>query len=444
MRPVVRLLILTALLNGAAGVGAPVVLSDLQAVQPSTQGSGGVNTPQHTEKPYVVLVSFDGLRADYLDRIDTPSFRRVMRQGVRAERLIPVFPSKTFPNHYSIATGMFADRHGIVANTFYDPQRDAAYGNAVVPGSVEDGTWYRGEPIWLTAEKQGMVAATCFWVGSEAEIQGLRATYWKKLREQPSIDSRVDTVLEWLHLPAEKRPHLITLYMSDVDGAGHRFGPDAPEVQSAVQAVDRSLGRLLDGIDSLPIRDRVYLVLVSDHGMAAYTTGQYMAIEDLIDPRDVRVADSGPNANLHVTGGPARARAVRDSLNRVLRHGRAYLRREIPARLHYRADPRIGDVVIIMDEPYQVGPAARAPSGPGGSHGWDPASSSMSAIFLAMGPGIKRGSRIRQVENIDIYPFLVELLGLRPNPGIDGHPGLVRRLIMEQQRVDGVPVGSQR
>ena len=432
MRRIVRVLILGALVSGTTSARAPSILADLPAPQTNTQGSRGANTPHQQEQPYVVLVSFDGFRADYLDRIETPNFRRVIRQGVRAERLIPVFPTKTFPNHYSIASGMFPERHGIVANTFYDPDRDATYGDAVAPGTVEDGTWYRGEPVWVTAEKQGMVAATFFWVGSEAAIQGVRPTFWKKIGDRIPREARVDGVLDWLRTPAAERPHLVTLYIDDVDGTGHRSGPDGPELRAAVQAVDRSLGRLLDGVESLPIRDRVYVVLVSDHGMAAYTPQNYVPLESLIDPTHVRVSDTGPNTYLHVPGGIAGARAVRDSLNRALRHGRAYLRAEIPARFHYRADPRIGDVLIIMDEPWLVGPAALAPSGPAGSHGWDAASPSMGGIFLAMGPAIRKGITIRQVQNIDIYPFLTELLGLEANPGIDGHPGLVRRLVMER------------
>jgi predicted AlkP superfamily pyrophosphatase or phosphodiesterase len=342
---------------------------------------------------------------------------------VRAKGLIPVFPSKTFPNHYSIVTGLYAESHGIVANRFFDPARNESYALGD-PKTVLDGSWYRGEPIWVTAERQGMVSASYFWVGSEAAIRGIRPAYVKQFgRESGTISMRADTVIAWLSKPAAERPHLITVYISDVDGAGHANGPESPQVASAILAVDSALGRLLDGLQMLPIRDSAYIVLVSDHGMTTFTPETYVAIESLIDTLGVIVADGGPNANLHVVGGTARAVIVRDSLNARLTHGRAYLRQDVPARLHYSADPRIGDVVVIMEEHYQFGRSANAPKRPGGSHGWDPANISMHGLFLVAGPHIKNGVMIPPFENVNIYPFLTEILGLNPAPGIQGRKG---------------------
>ena len=386
-------------------------------------GSGGTNRTDQLNKPYVIMISFDGFRADYLDRYPAPNFQRVVRNGVRAQGLIPVFPSKTFPNHYSIVTGQYAESHGIVANRFFDPMRRETYALSD-PKSVLDGSWYRGEPIWVTAEKQGMVSASYFWVGTEAAIKGIRPAYVKRFAGQSTTNSmRVDTVIAWLSKPAAQRPHMVTVYMSDVDGAGHMHGPESPQVASAILAVDSALGRLLDGIQTLPLRDSAYIVLVSDHGMTTYTPETYVALESLIDTVGVLVADGGPNANLHVTGGAARAMIIRDSLNAKLTHGRAYLRAEVPARLHYRADPRIGDVVVIMEEHYQFGRRASAPKRPGGSHGWDPANIAMHGLFLISGPRVRRGATIPAFENVNIYPFLTEVLGLTPASDIEGRRG---------------------
>jgi len=369
------------------------------------------------------MISFDGFRADYLDLYPAPNFQRVVRNGVRAKGLIPVFPSKTFPNHYSIVTGQYAESHGIVANRFFDPVRRETYALSD-PKSVLDGSWYRGEPIWVTAERQGMVSASYFWVGSEAPIKGIRPTYVKQFAGQSTTNlARVDTVVAWLNKPALQRPHMITVYMSDVDGAGHTHGPESPQVASAILAVDSALGRLLDGIQMLPLRDSAYVVLVSDHGMTTYTPETFVAIESLIDTVGVTVADGGPNANLHIVGGAARAAVIRDSLNAKLTHGRAYLRQEVPVRLHYCADPRIGDVVVIMDEHYQFGRRASGPRRPGGSHGWDPANVSMHGLFLVSGPRIKHGAMIPAFENVNIYLFLAEVLGLTPATGIQGRRG---------------------
>ena len=353
------------------------------------------------------------------------SLQSVATRGARARRgMHSVFPSKTFPNHVSLATGLYADQHGIVANSFYDPARGATY--AIGTPTVVDGSWYRGEPIWVTAERQGMVTASYFWVGSEAAIQGIRPATWKPYDAATANEARVDSVLAWLRRPEAARPHLVTLYMSAVDDAGHRHGPDAAETGAAIAAVDAALGRLVAGLDALPYGRDVTLVLVSDHGMQATRPEDAVAIESLIDTTGVRISDSGANANLHVRGGPERAVAVRDSLNRHLQHGRAYLRRELPERFHYRRDPRAGDVVVVMESPYLITTRARLPRAPGGTHGWDPLVPSMQSLFVAMGPGIAPGTDVPPFDNVEVYSFVAEVLGLRPAPGVMGRPGWLR------------------
>jgi len=391
-------------------------------------GTGGTNAPGAQDRPYVVLISFDGVRPEYLKRMDLPGFERAMARGTRAEGMLPVFPSKTFPNHYSLVTGWYAGRHGIVGNSFYDPARDATYRLSDTL-AVRDPTWYRGEPIWVTAEKQGMVAASFFWPGSEAPIGGVRPTYVMKYDGRVPNATRVDSVLSWLALPARSRPHMITLYFSTADGAGHDHGPLSPQVDTAMWAVDAALARLMDGVERLPIRDRVYLVLTSDHGMLETSPRWYAALDTLIDRQGVRIADAGANANLHVQGGEPRARVLRDSVNRRLRHGRAYLRAEIPEQLHYRDDPRIGDLVVIMDDHWTVGTANRPPRDGSATHGWEPSNPNMRAIFVVVGPGVPAGRTIPVFENVDVYPYLAEVLGLKPAPGFDGRAGALAALI---------------
>jgi predicted AlkP superfamily pyrophosphatase or phosphodiesterase len=247
------------------------------------------------------------------------------------------------------------------------------------------------------------------------------------------VATKVDTLLAWLSLPAAERPHLLTTYIGDVDAAGHRFGPDAPAVRAAALRADSALGRLLDGLAAHPLRDSTYVVVVSDHGMAAVDHAGYQALAVLIDTAEIRAGFTGTGAlaSLFVAGGDAgRARALSDTLNQVLRHGRAYLRRDVPERLHYRADPRAGDVVVVMEQPYLVGmlPAPRGDLG--GTHGWDPASPAMHGILLVSGPRARRGVTIPPVESVDVYPLLVELLGLRSAPSVDGRPGRLRALVV--------------
>jgi len=392
-----------------------------------------VNASTQRGRPYVILVSFDGFKPEYLQRIALPSFERVTSKGVRSVGMIPVFPSKTFPNHYSMVTGMYAETHGLVGNRFIDPQRGAVYSMSDT-NAVWDGTWYRGEPIWVTAEKQGMLAASYFWVASEAAIGGVRPTYWKKYDGRVRNEQRVDSVLAWLALPAERRPHMITMYFSTTDGAGHDHGPLAPQVDTAAQRVDAALGRLLDGLERLPdVKDRVYLILVSDHGMSETSPRWYAALDTLIDMTGVQLAEGGTLANLHVEGGVSRARALRDSINRRMKFGRAYLRADVPANLHYSKDPRIGDIVVVMNDHWQVGMANR-PAREGGNHGWNPNFPSMHALFVASGPDIPAGGVIPTFENVDLYPFIADVLGLRPAGGIDGKAGRLRRLIRDATR----------
>ena len=397
-------------------------------VQP---GSGGVNHPSHRGKASLVLISLDGFRADYLDRPDLPNVRRVLQRGARARSLVSVFPTLTFPNHYSLVTGLRPDRHGLVSNIFFDPIRRQTYSFRDA-GTVSDGSWYRGEPIWVSAERQGMVAACYFWPGSEAAIGGIRPTLWTKYEGAVPNYVRVDTILEWL-----------TLYMSDIDGASHQNELGSLNIDAAIRAVDSSLGRLLDGIETLPVRDRLFVVLSSDHGMTNTSLAQIVAIDGLIDMTGILMAEGGPVGNLHVTGGARRADEIRDALNRRLTHGRAYLRKDVPERLHYRADPRIGVVVVIMDEGYMIETAERRARRtrpePFGMHGWDPALSSMQAMFAVMGPGVRAGITVPAVENVDVYPFLTEVLGLTPATQLDGRPGHIRDLVMQPSSARSSP-----
>ena len=430
-RDIRRFLVHAALVAGAV---VPPGIVGAQAERGPTvapaaaSSSGGVNRPEHRQKPYVVLISFDGFRADYQDRFELPAFRRLARAGVRARGLVPVFPSLTFTNHYTLVTGLYAEHHGIVGNGFWDPVRQAAFDAQ----AVDDASWYRGEPIWVTAERQGMVTATFGWVGSELAIGGVRPTrWWGPAERRLPASAKMDTVLAWLALPAARRPHLLTVHVGEVDRAGHEFGPDSPEVRAAALQADSALGRLLDGLAAHPLGDSTYVAVVSDHGMAMVDHSQYQALPTLIDTTGVRFghAGSGALASLFVAeGDTARARSLRDTLNRVLRHGRAYLRDEVPARLRYRADPRVGDVVVVMEQPHLVGASAEARAT--GTHGWEPVSPEMHGILLVSGPRARRGTMIPPVEGIDVYPLLVELLGLTPPPGVDGRAGRLHSLVI--------------
>lgn len=410
-------------------------------------GSGGRNSPEQRDKPYVILVSLDGFKAEYLDRFRLPNLRRVMQRGTRARAMIPVFPALTFPNHYSLVTGLHPGRHGIVSNRFFDPERKDTYAYTDIK-KVTDGTWYRGEPIWVTAEKQGMVSACFFWPGSEAAIQNIRPSIWNRYDGKVSNAARVKTVLDWLRLPAERRPHVITLYFSELDTVSHDNPLESPLIETAAQSLDRSVGQLLDGIEGLPIRDRIHLLLTSDHGMVNTSPEQTIRLESLLEAgqlAELEASYGGPVASLHVREAATRATQIRDRINATLARGTAYLRSELEERFQYRDDPRGGDIVIVMDDGWSLStprpretatnspakPPAPQPVRPPrwGMHGSDNGFPSMRALFLIMGPGIQQGAIVPEVQNVDVYPLMAELLEITPAADIDGRPGVIKTLI---------------
>ena len=423
--PLLGLLVAAACAAPAAEPGHRGPLSPLT-------GSGGINAAEHLEAPYVILWSFDGFRADYLDWYDTPWFDRMAAEGARAEAMIPSFPSMTFPNHYGIATGLHPQSHGIVANEFWDPERGAWY-DFRDRSTVEDGSWYGGEPIWVTAESQGMVSAAYFFVGTEADVRGVRPTNWKRFDGAVPNEARVDSALAWLQLPPESRPHLITLYVSDVDGAGHDFGPSAPETRAAVARADSLLGRLLTGLDALPpeVSRNTYVVLVADHGMAPVSRSQVEYLEDHIDTSRVTASAVSAYANLFVDGDAADVREVHDRIAAGLRHGRVWQREDVPADLHFSDGPRVGDLIIVMDEGWRVylDRSQEPEREGGGQHGYPMSTApTMGALFMARGPDVPAGLRLPPFRNIHVYPWLAGVLGLEPARTDGTREGLAARL----------------
>ncbi|GMR14338.1 MAG: ectonucleotide pyrophosphatase/phosphodiesterase [Gemmatimonadota bacterium] len=391
-------------------------------------GSGGVNQKRYDDAPYVVLISIDGFRHDYLDLFDVPNLRRIVDGGVRAEAMIPVFPLKTFPNHYSIATGMYPARHGLINNRFYDPERDESY-FFLDRDKVADGTWYGGEPLWVLAEQRGMVSAAFFWVGTEADVRGVRPTHWRDFDGSVPNSDRVDQVLAWLTEPVRVRPHMLTLYFEDVDQVGHRSAPESPEMTEAVRSIDSAIGRLLDGIATLPYGDQVYVVVVSDHGMAAFGPDRVYYLEDFMDLETVRLTDAGAVAFMYLDGSARERTDLRDRLAEAMPRAAVYTLDEVPERLHYAGGRRLGDVIIVPELGWMVADRRSRNIQPGWTHGWDPAEKAMHSVFLAMGPGIEPGKTIPPFENIHIYPWIAGLLGLEPSEPIDGDPAVLGGLV---------------
>ena len=380
----------------------------------------------------VILISFDGWRWDYHTRIPTPNLQRLMSRGVRAEALIPAFPSETFPNHYTIVTGLYPGHHGIVSNNMRDPTTGRRF-TLGARREIEDPMWWGGEPIWVTAERQGLAAATLFWPGSEAPIQGTRPRYWEPYDEDLPGPARVERVLTWLDLPASERPRFLTLYFEDVDTAGHDDGPDSKAVREAVTRADGYLGQLTAGLERRNLLDRVNIVVVSDHGMAATNTSRVVFVDDYISLDDVLISDINPTLGVWPKAG--KEEAVYRALARAHRRLKMYRRHETPARWHYRDHPRIPPIVGVVDDGWQVMQRSslkalieRTTRGEGGQHGYDPRSRSMHAIFVAAGPAFKQGVTVPAFESVHIYNALARILGV-PRVQNDGDPAVAQRLL---------------
>jgi len=379
-------------------------------------------------RPYVVVVSLDAFRHDYLERFHPPALERLAARGIVARALIPPFPSKTFPSHYTIATGLYPGHHGILSNTFFDPSFDAWF-RVKDTATVRDGHWYGGVPIWVAAEREGVHSSVYFWPGSEGAVQGGRPSAWWPYRSSVPDSERVDASVAQLRLPAPRRPHLVMLYLTDVDDTTHRFGPDSPHTAPAVASVDRAVRRLIDALDRLPLRDSVNVVVLSDHGMAESTQEKMIPVRPLlaaagIDTARVQMGDNGPTMSLWFGGDAALARRTLDALSGVA-HARAYARGAMPARWHVDGNVRGGEVLVVAEPGYVVAKSVSDRLLDRGNHGWDPADSSMHGIFVAAGPQITPSGTIPSFESVHIYPFLASMLRLQRAPRTDGDPAVL-------------------
>ncbi len=396
-------------------------------------GSGGVNADHQRDKPHLVLVSLDGFGWDLMDKHETPALDRLASDGVRAKSLEPVFPTLTFPNHYSIATGLYPAEHGLVGNTFPSAARDDWY-TLRDRSKVEDGNWYEGEPIWVTAEKQGMVSAAFFFVGTEADIDGIRPTYWNTFNYSVPGEQRVGKVLDWLALPDETRPRMITLYFEYVDQASHDEGPDSAGAARAVARVDALIGRLLQGIDKLGMQDDVYVVVVSDHGQAGYRDNrEAYVLDEHIDLDGIDIVEHGSFAGLYFED-TSRIDAIVRAVNATWDDGTAYTRATAPLEWHITADRRFADVYLVADPGEAViSTHARLRTLTAGDHGWAPSFTAMHGLFIASGPRLSGVDSIDTISVTDVYPLMLGILGLEAPAG---HPerGLRLRNLLEPTR----------
>lgn len=420
-RGIVAIFILAAALRTP---GQPAGSSEphLNPALPLTHIDNGTNSAKARKAHYLVLVSLDGFRWDYARRDGAAHLLALGKQGAWApEGMLPSYPSLTFPNHFTLVTGLYPEHHGLVANGFYDPARKARYAIAD-PAAVTDGSWYSGVPLWSLAESQGMRTACLFWPGSEAEIAGRRPTWYARFDSRTEAtdaveQARIDDALALLQLPEAERPHFLTIYYSEPDHQGHEFGPDAPQTKAAVLKIDAIIGKLKSALDStrLPID----LIVVSDHGMIR-EQGPWITLDTITDLAGFETAGS-------LLYGPSEQDSARayNGLKKASSQFVAYRRKDVPAGLEYNQNPREGDPVVVATGPYAIRahlpPAGKTDAPPTlGMHGLDPRKfPEMKASFFAAGPDILPGKTLAPFENVNLFPFMAHLLGLN-SPRTDG------------------------
>lgn len=370
----------------------------------------------------LILVSIDAFRADYLTHHKTPVIQALADQGVLAA-MRPAFPSLTFPNHYTLVTGLYPDHHGIVANTMDDP----VLGHFTEADSLDTRWWSEAEPLWVTADKQGLKTATMFWPGSDRVIEGMRPDYWKAYDKNFLADARVEQVLKWLDLPEDQRPSFVTLYFDLVDTVGHRNGPNSKELDAALASTDAAVGRLVEGLKARGLYDRTNLIVTADHGMADTSKDRLVFIDDVAGSADaVRLVTTGTALGLSLAPD-----APKDTLARLLaphEHMQCWKKADIPKALHYGTNPRVPPIFCAAEVGWYITTHKRSSYINAGSHGYDPAAPEMAALFVAEGPAFKSGQALATFDNVDVQPLVAELLHLKAPKG-DGSAKVFDRVL---------------
>lgn len=392
--------------------------------------SGNIQPGDERTPNPVLLISIDGFMPEYMDRNETPNLDFVAQHGVRAASMIMVFPTITFPAHYSIVTGLYAENHGIISNSFFDYQLEAGFSYGPPDNGPDDIEWWGGEPIWVTAEKQSKTAATVFWPGSDSEIKGIRPTRYLDYDGSVSNMARVDTLITWLDPEGDVRADFSTLYNSTIDSYGHRYGPYSEEIDQQVTEADGWIGYLLQQMEQHGVSDKLNIIIVSDHGMAELSEERVIFLDDKIDPGDVDMIDWSPVAMIRPDEGKKEEiyRALKENENNY----RVYLKEDLPAEYRFRNHYRIPEIIMVADLGYTITtrPFLKGRGLSAADHGYDPGYPEMHGFFLAMGPDFRQGFETGTIESIHLYELMAHILGLEPAPN-DGSLDEIRHVLTE-------------
>jgi predicted AlkP superfamily pyrophosphatase or phosphodiesterase len=393
------------------------------------------NSVDAQTKPYVIMISADGFRYDYAKKFNAENLLKFSKEGIQSKAMIPSYPSITFPNHWSLITGLYPSHHGLIDNYFYDYKRKEGYAMSDKK-NAEDGSWYGGTPLWGLAEKQGMISASLMWVGSASDAGGKRPSYYYPYHEKFSPAEKVDKVINWLKLPMDKRPHFIALYFPEVDGSGHHFGPETKETENAVHLIDKAIGDLVQKVNNLGLKNVNY-IFVSDHGMIKVDGGNPLEIPAMLSNKDrFDFYNSQTLLRVYVKN-PAEIKTVYKELkSNKTDDYEVYLDKKFPKYLHFATKDdkydRIGQILLVPKAPKVFLPKGKSTSI--GKHGYNPKLvPEMKATFFAWGPEFKSNIGIDEFENINVYPLVVKILALKIDQPIDGKLKVLKETLKKEK-----------
>ena len=392
-----------------------------------------INSVEAISKSYVILISADGFRSDYAKKYNAKNLLKIAEDGVSAKALIPSFPTITFPNHWSLITGLYPAHHGLIDNFFYDYKKQEFY-KMSSQENAEDGTWYGGTPLWSLAEKQGTLSASMMWVGSASDAGGIRPTYYYHYHEKFSPDEKVEKVMDWLQLPEDRRPHFISLYFPEVDGAGHRFGPDSPEAEKSVHLVDDAVGLLIKKVNELGLKN-VNFIFVADHGMVKVDVENPLEIPEMLFDKKRFDFYNAQTLMRVVVKNPAEVKSVYKELkkNKTADYD-VFLDKRFPKKLHFSPKNdrynRIGQILLVPKAPKIFLEKGKKTSL--GKHGYSPYEvPEMKAAFIALGPAFKQNKKVGEFQNVNIYPIVADILNLKITESIDGTQKVAKEILQK-------------
>ncbi len=408
------------------GFAQSITIDTAQIITPSR-----FNSQEGKSKPYVIMISTDGFRYDYAEKYNAQNLLKLSNSGIRAKAMIPSYPSITFPNHWSLITGLYPSHHGLVDNFFYDYKIGKGYAMNKKE-NAEDGSWYGGTPLWTLAEKQGIVSASLQWVGSASDAGGKRPTYYYPYHEKFKPEEKVNKVINWLKLPEDQRPHFIAMYFPEVDGAGHHFGPDSEETKNAVQLIDKAIGNLVQKVNDLGLKN-VNFVFVSDHGMIKVDGENPLEIPEILFNKDrFDFYNSQTLVRVHVKNSDEVKSVFKELKANKTADYKVYLDKKLPKYLHFatRDDRynRIGQILLIPKAPKVFLEKNQTTSV--GKHGYDPKLvPEMKATFYAWGPEFKNNAVVDEFSNVNVYPLVAKILDLKLENEIDGKLKVLKKTL---------------